>query len=92
MGIGLWSILFRKYSGSNIIAGEGVERVEFQRKRDGKEDFPGTTHSSKDQQHRTTFYAVKDVRSSYKPALFMDSRFLVDTFWEVSGGVLPGLG
>ena len=56
------------------------------REKDGKETFPGTTKTSIDQQHRTTFCALKHARSSYKPTIFMDSGFLVDTYAEVLGG------
>lgn len=66
--------------------------VEFQRKRDGREGFPGTTHSSKDQQHRTTFKTLEDTRGSSKPAVFMDSGVLVDASSEVPGTREGGLG
>ena len=38
-----------------------------------------------DQQHRTTSGALKDARSSYKPAIFLDTGFLVDTSPEALG-------
>ena len=76
--------------------GLGLEKVEPQRKQDGRQSFPGTIHSSMDQQHRTTFYALKDACGSYKPAILMDSA----GFWPIlqrtySGGrtgplALPG--
>ena len=46
----------------------------------------GTTDSSVDQQHRTTFCALKHARSSNKPAISMDSGFFV----YASSGVLGG--
>ena len=66
--------------------GEGLEKVELQREQGGREAFPGTTNRGIDQQHRTTFYALKYARSSYKPAIFMDSGFLVDTSLEMLDG------
>ena len=59
---------------------EGLENKveEPQEERDGRDSLLGTTDSSVDQQHRTTFCASKRARSSYKPAIFMDSGFLVD--------------
>ena len=45
-----------------------------------------------DKQHRATFYALKDARSSYKLAIFMDSGFLVDASSEVHGGQDWALG
>ena len=41
-----------------------------------------------DQQHRTTFCALEDARSSYKPAFFKDSGFLIDASLELHGGGL----
>ena len=62
-----------------VMWGEGLENVEkLQRERGGSDSLLGTTDSSVDQQHRTTFYALKHARSSYKPAIFMESGFLVD--------------
>ena len=57
---------------------------EPQEERDGRDSLIGTTDSSVDQQHRTTFCALKHARSSNKPAILMDSGFLVDA----SSGVL----
>ena len=51
---------------------------EPQGERDGRDSLLATTDSSVDQQHRTTFCELKHARSSYKPAIFMDSGFLVD--------------
>ena len=39
-----------------------------------------------DQQHRTTFCALEGARSNYKPAIFMDSGFLVEAALEMLGG------
>ena len=67
--------------------GEGLEDVEeLQRDQEGGDAFLGAADSSVDQQHRTTFSALKHARSSYKPAILMDSEFLVDS----SSGVLGG--
>ena len=52
----------------------GVDKVELQAKQDDSKAFPGSINGSMDQQHRTTFYALEDARSSYKRAMFMDSR------------------
>ena len=58
--------------------GEGLEKKieELQRERDGRGSLLATTDRRVDQQHRTIFCALKHVRSSYKPAIFMDSEFL----------------
>ena len=63
-----------------VCGGEGMEEVEeLQREEDRSDSLLGATDSSVDQQHRTTFCASKrDARSSHKPAIFMDSGFLVD--------------
>ena len=75
-------------NGSSSMFGEKLGKVGEQREQDGKEAFPGTTHSSIDQLHRTTFCAMKHTRSSYKLTIFMDSGFLVDTSLEMlEGGV-----
>ena len=74
---------FRKYSGGRT----RLLRREMGRSGEKRVTAVGTTHnSSTDQQHRTAFYALKDARSSYKPAIFMDSGFLVDTSSDVLGG------
>ena len=65
--------------------GEGLGKLGVQKEQDGKEPFPGTTDTI-DQQHRTTFCALKHARSSYKPTIFMDSGFLVDTSLEMLEG------
>ena len=67
--------------------GDGLEKVEeLLRKQNGRESFPGMTHSGTDQQHRTTFGALAGTRSSYKPAVFMDSGFSVEAAWETLRG------
>ena len=79
-----------------ILLGRGWVQGE----QDGIEAFPGTTDSSIDQQHRTTFCAWKHARSSYKPATFMASGFLVDASSEAredralvgGGGWVEGKG
>ena len=69
---------------SNSMLGEGWEEVEkLQRERDGTDSLMRTTETSVDQQHRTTFCALKHARSSNKPAISMDSG-------ETSGKKLPG--
>ena len=47
--------------------------TQLQRKQDGSEYFPVIAQSSMDQQHRTTFCVLEGARSSYKPAICMDS-------------------
>ena len=73
--------------GSGNTWGEGLENKveELQRERDGRGSLLGTTDSSVDQQHRTTFCALEHARSSYKPAIFMDSGFLVHASCGVLG-------
>ena len=44
------------------------------------------TYSSMDPQHRMIFCALECACSSYKPAIFMDSGFLVEAALEVLGG------
>ena len=73
-------------NGSSSMFGEGLDDLGVQREQDGREAFPGMTNSSIDQQHRTTFCALKHARSSHKPAIFMDSGFLVDTSLEMLEG------
>ena len=45
-----------------------------------------TNNSSIDQQHRTTFCALKLAGSSYKPTIFMDSGFLDHISLEILEG------
>ena len=66
--------------------GEWWEEVgKLQRERDGRDSVIGTTDSSVDQQHRTTFRALKRSRSSPTPAISMDSWLLVYTASGVYG-------
>ena len=58
-------------------------KIDLQRKQDGRGAPLGTTTCRCDRQHRTTSFALNDVRSSYKPAFSMDSAFLADTKSEV---------
>ena len=37
------------------------------------------------QQYRATFYTLNDARSSYKPAIFMDSGCLMEVALEMHG-------
>lgn len=43
--------------GSNIILGERLGSVEFQKEQDSREAFTGTIHSSVNEQHWTILYA-----------------------------------
>ena len=40
--------------------------------------FSAMTHSSNDQQCHSTVFALEAARSSYQPAICIDSAFLVD--------------
>ena len=85
LAVGGGRVRGRGSKSSNSMWGEGLEEVEkLQRERDGRDSLIGTTDSSVDQQHRTTFCALKHARSSNKPAISMDSGCLVDA----SSGVL----
>ena len=54
------------------VGGAEKKVEELQRERDGRDSLLSTTNnSSVDQQHRTTFCALKYVRSSYKPAILV---------------------
>ena len=63
--------------------GEGLGKIDLQRKQDGRGAPLGTTTCRCDRQHRTTSFALNDVRSSYKPAILMDSAFFVDSISDV---------
>ena len=64
--------------------------------------WSGWTGSDVNQQHRTAFCELKDVRSNYRPANIMDSAFLVyassgvlgkeDWALAVGGGTVRGTG
>ena len=56
------------------------------RERDGGDSFLATTDGSIKQQYRTTFCALNHTRSSYKPAIYMNSGFSFDVSSEVLGG------
>ena len=56
-----------------------------QREQECRDSFGGTGDSSVDQQHCTTICALKCARSSYKPAIFMDSGVLVDALSGMLG-------
>ena len=86
-----------------LLRGEGIEqKVRLQRERDGRASLQGTTDSSVNQQHRTTICGLKHARSSCKPAIYMDSGFLVvaslgvlgkeDWALVVGGGRVRGTG
>ena len=62
------------------------KKVGVQTEQDGREAFLSTTNSSINQQHPTTFCALKPTRSSYKLAIFMDSGFLVHISLEMLDG------
>ena len=66
--------------------GEGVKRAGPQRERDDGDCFPATTDSSIKQHYRTAFFVLKHTRSSYKPAIHMDSGLSFDASSEVYGG------
>ena len=73
--------------GRGGVLGEGVKRAGSQRERDGGDSFLATTDTSSiKQQYRTVSCALKHTRSSYKPAIFMDSGWSFDAFSEVYGG------
>ena len=71
--------------GSSSVFGGGVKRVGPQRMQNGGDSFLVTADSIK-QQYRTTFCALKHTRSSYKPAIYMDSGLSFDASSEVYGG------
>ena len=72
LGEGDWALAVRggrvrgtRSNSSNRVWGEGLEEVEtLQKERDGRDSLLCTTGSSVDQQHRTTFCALKHARSS----------------------------
>ena len=61
---------------------EGVKMAGSQREQDGGDSFLATADSIK-QQYRTAFCALKHTRSSYKPAIYMDSGLSFDASSEV---------
>ena len=76
--------------GRGSVFGEGVKRAGSQRERDGGDYFLATTDTSIKQQYRTAFCALKHTRSSYKPAIYMDSGLSFGASSGVYGG--GGLG
>ena len=82
----------RRYS-RNSVWGDGLEEVEkLQRGRDGRDSPLGTIDSSVDQQHRTTFCALKDARSRNKQASLMGGGFWWMRLRECLGGRTGPLG
>ena len=73
--------------GSSCMFGERLGKVGVKRGQNGREAFPGTTNSSIDQQHRTTFCALKHASSSYKSAIFR-----TPCFWNISFEISDGGG
>ena len=65
--------------------GERLGKVGVKRGQDGREAFPGTTNSSIDQQHRTTFRGLKHSRSSINQP-FLGHRVFGEHFVEISDG------
>ena len=63
-----------------------MKKTEPQRERDGGDSFLATTDISIKQQYRTAFCPMKYTRSSYKPAIYMDSGLSFDASSEVFGG------
>ena len=76
--------------GRGSVFGEGVKRAGPQRERDGGDSFLATTDTSIKQQYRTAFCALKHTRSSYEPAIYMDSGLSFGASSGVHGG--GGLG
>lgn len=66
---------------------EGLEKLEHQRKKGGREDFSDTANSRIDQQHRTIFSALLHARSSLQTSNCMLSSVWVGTSPENIGGV-----
>ena len=70
--------------GSGSVVEGGVKRAGLQRERDGGDSFLATADSLR-QQYRTAFCALEHTRSSYKPAIYMDSGLSFDTSSEAYG-------
>ena len=103
LAVGGGTVRGKRSKSGNSVWGEGLEEVkEPQEERDGRDSLISTTDSSVDQQHRTTFCALKHARSSYKPTILMGGGFLADDFsrvlWKetwavaVGGGSVGGTG
>ena len=78
--------------GNNRVWGEGVTRAELQKRRDGGDSLLATVDSSIRQQYRTTFCALKQTRSSYKPTFHLDSGLPFDVSSEAHGEGKLGSG
>ena len=77
--------------GNSGVWGDGVTRTGLQEERDGENSLLATTDRSTRQQYRATFCTFKNTRSSYKPAIYLDSGLSLDTSSDVhrgGGGVL----
>ena len=72
--------------GSSKVWGKGLCRAEPQREQDGGDSFNNTTDSSIREQYRTASSGLKYTRSSYKPAICMDSGLPFDASSEPFGG------
>ena len=72
--------------GAVVFGRKGMKRAGSQRERDCGDSFRATTDSNTKQQYRTAFCALKHTRSSYKPAIFIDSGLSFDASSEVHGG------
>ena len=68
-----------------VLGGGGEEGRVAERAR-RRESFPVTIDTSNKRQYRVAFCAPKHTRSSYKPAIFMDSGLSFDASSEVYGG------
>ena len=66
--------------------GERVKSAGPQGEQDSGDSFPATTDTSTKQQYRTAFCALKHTRSSYKPAIFVNSGLSFDAPSEMYGG------
>ena len=67
------AVVLRGTSSSSSWGAGGGEGTSLQRKQEGGETLPGTTDSSIGQLHRTTFCALKRMRSSHYPVIHLDN-------------------
>ena len=72
-------------AGITLMRGRGFIMAKPQREQDGGDSFPAMTDSSIKQQYRTAFCTLKHMRSSCKPAIYMDSGLSFDASSEVYG-------
>ena len=73
--------------GSSRVRWEGVTRAELQKERGGGNSPLATTNSGIGQQHRTSFCRLKQIRSGYNPAIYLDRVWLsFDASPELHGG------